>query len=141
MGEEPKPLALVASGGELSRILLALKGILRSPDSAKTYIFDEVDAGIGGATAEVVGQKLKTLSQNAQVICITHLPQIAACADAHYQIAKKEKKERVITQVRRLEGEEREEEIARMLAGVKVTEKARIHARELIGQLGETIRK
>jgi DNA repair protein RecN (Recombination protein N) len=118
-----------------------LKGILRSPDSAKTYIFDEVDAGIGGATAEVVGQKLKTLSQNAQVICITHLPQIAACADAHYQIAKKEKKERVITQVRRLEGEEREEEIARMLAGVKVTEKARIHARELIGQLGETIRK
>jgi DNA repair protein RecN (Recombination protein N) len=141
VGEEPKPLALIASGGELSRILLALKGILRSPDSAKTYIFDEVDSGIGGATAEVVGQKLKALSQNAQVICITHLPQIAACADAHYQIVKQEKKERVTTRVRRLMGEEREEEIARMLAGVKVTEKARSHARELIGQLGETSRK
>ncbi|MFO1518534.1 MAG: DNA repair protein RecN [bacterium] len=134
VGEEPKPLNLIASGGELSRILLALKGVLRSPDSALTYVFDEVDTGIGGAVAEVVGQKLKRLAEVAQVVCITHLPQIAACADAHYQIAKHEKKQRVVTEVRRLEGEEREEEIARMLAGVKITEKARLHARELMGQ-------
>jgi len=136
-GEEPRPLSLIASGGELSRILLALKTILRSPERVSTSIFDEVDSGIGGAVAEVVGQKLKKLSQNAQVICITHLPQIAAAADAHYQIIKKEKKERMMTEVRLLEGEAREEEVARMLAGVKVTERARLHARELIGQLGK----
>jgi DNA repair protein RecN (Recombination protein N) len=133
-GEEPKALALIASGGELSRILLALKSVLRTPQSVSSYLFDEVDAGIGGAIAEVVGQKLKKLAEFSQVICITHLPQIAAFADAHFQISKSEKKQRIVTQVRKLSEKEREEEIARMLAGVQVTEQARLHARELLGK-------
>jgi len=133
-GEDLKPLSLIASGGELSRILLALKGTGRS-SAPFTYVFDEVDAGIGGGVAEVVGRKLKALSQASQVICITHLPQIAAFADAHYRIAKQEKERRVVTSVTLLKSEEREEEIARMLAGVKITEKARLHARELMSQV------
>lgn len=131
-GEELKAMSLIASGGELSRILLALKSITRDPSTSAVFVFDEVDTGIGGAVAEGVGKKLKKLSESSQVICITHLPQIAACADAHYQISKIEKKDRTMTQVKRLDEGEREEEIARMLAGVKITDKALSHARELI---------
>ena len=131
-GEEPKAMTLIASGGELSRILLALKSVTRDPSSSAVFVFDEVDTGIGGAVAEGVGKKLKKLSESSQVICITHLPQIAACGDVHYQISKVEKKDRTITQVRLLEEGEREEEIARMLAGVKITDKALSHARELL---------
>ncbi len=131
-GEELKLMNLIVSGGELSRILLALKSITRDPSSSAVFVFDEVDAGIGGAVAEGVGKKLKKLAQSSQVICITHLPQIAACGDVHYQISKVEKKDRTSTQVRRLEESERIDEIARMLAGVKVTDKALSHARELL---------
>jgi DNA repair protein RecN (Recombination protein N) len=98
-----------------------------------------VDAGIGGAVAQVVGQKLKTLARISQVVCITHLPQIAACADVHYQISKTEKGRRMVTSVRLLNRDESEEEIARMLAGVRITEKARLHARELISQLSQNV--
>lgn len=131
-GEELKLMNLIASGGELSRILLALKSITRDPSSSAVFVFDEVDTGIGGGVAEGVGKKLKKLAQSSQVICITHLPQIAACGDVHYQISKVEKKDRTATQVRRLEENERIDEIARMLAGVKVTDKALSHARELL---------
>ncbi len=131
-GEEMKPMNLIVSGGELSRILLALKSVTRDPDSAATFVFDEVDAGIGGAVAEGVGKKLKKLAAEAQVLCITHLPQIAACGDVHYQISKVEKKERTSTQVKQLDETERVDEIARMLAGVKITDKALSHAKELI---------
>lgn len=131
-GEELKPMNLIVSGGELSRILLALKSVTRDPNSAATFVFDEVDTGIGGAVAEGVGQKLKKLAQEAQVLCITHLPQIAACGNTHYQISKVEKKERTSTQVKLLDESERIDEIARMLAGVKITEKALSHAKELI---------
>ena len=127
-----KPMNLIVSGGELSRILLALKSVTRDPDSAATFVFDEVDAGIGGAVAEGVGKKLKKLAAEAQVLCITHLPQIAACGDVHYQISKVEKKERTSTQVKQLDETERVDEIARMLAGVKITDKALSHAKELI---------
>lgn len=131
-GEELKLMNLIASGGELSRILLALKSVTRDPSASAVFVFDEVDTGIGGAVAEGVGKKLKKLAQSSQVLCITHLPQIAACGDVHYQISKVEKKDRTSTQVRRLEESERIDEIARMLAGVKVTDKALSHARELL---------
>jgi len=129
-GEELKPLEKIASGGELSRILLALKSIQVS--QVKAYLFDEVDTGIGGAVAEAVGNKLKKISESSQVICITHLPQVASLADVHYRILKSEKKGRVNTQIKRLDEEGREEEIARMLAGVKITEQARMNAREML---------
>ncbi len=137
VGEELKPLGLIASGGELARILLAIKTLVRRPESAFTFIFDEVDTGIGGGVAEGVGRKLQKISRSAQVLCITHLPQIAACADSHYQIFNAQKKQRTLTSVRRLDLHEREEEIARMLAGMTITDKARQHAKELIRQLKE----
>ncbi len=130
-GEELKPLEKIASGGELSRILLALKSIQGS-SLATSYLFDEVDTGIGGAVAEAVGSKLKKIAEQAQVICITHLPQIAAFGEVHYRILKSEKNGRVNTQIERLDEQGREEEIARMLAGVKITEKARLNAREML---------
>ncbi len=129
-GEELKPLEKIASGGELSRILLALKSIQAS--QTKAYLFDEVDTGIGGAVAEAVGNKLKKISESSQVICITHLPQVASLADVHYRISKSEKKGRINTQIDRLDEEGREEEIARMLAGLKITEQARMNAREML---------
>ncbi len=134
LGETPKPLALIVSGGELSRILLALKGVTMHAQAVPTYIFDEVDSGIGGAVAQGVGEKLKKIAKTSQVICITHLPQIAAFADVHFQILKTDQGKRTVTQVIALSDHEREEEIARMLAGVQVTEQARQNARELISQ-------
>jgi DNA repair protein RecN (Recombination protein N) len=132
IGEEVKPLAKIASGGELSRIMLAMKRILAIIGGRQVLIFDEVDAGIGGAIAEVVGRKLRELSKHHQVICVTHLPQIACFADRHHSVKKEVKSGRTVTVVDPLEKDARVEEIARMLGGVKVTEKTRAHAQEMM---------
>jgi len=132
-GEEMKPLAKIASGGELSRIILALKRIVAQEKGSSTLIFDEVDSGIGGATAEVVGKKLRDIARRQQTLCITHLPQIASFADFHQSIYKKVKGGRTITLVKKLDSlEEKEEEIARMLGGASITTKTREHAREML---------
>ncbi|MFH0809563.1 MAG: DNA repair protein RecN [Pseudomonadota bacterium] len=133
-GEGFKPLAKVASGGELSRVLLGIKTVLAG--SSETLVFDEVDAGLGGAVAEVVGRKLKDLARRQQVICITHLPQIASFADRHFKVAKDVVSGRTVAGVRQLEEEERLEEVARMLGGVTITDKARQHAQEMIAASG-----
>jgi DNA repair protein RecN (Recombination protein N) len=132
IGEEVKPLAKIASGGELSRMMLAMKRILARIGGRQVLVFDEVDSGIGGAIAEVVGRKLKDLARDHQVICVTHLPQIACFADTHYSVRKEVRAGRTVTQVDRLEEEGIVDEIGRMLGGVKVTEKTRAHAREMI---------
>jgi len=130
-GEAPKPLARIASGGELSRLMLALKQVHPESD-VPTLVFDEVDAGIGGATSALVGEKLKRVASGQQVLCITHLPQVAAFADHHFRVEKQVEGGRTRTFVTLLEGEERVGEMARMLGGVKVTEKTMEHAREMI---------
>ena len=130
-GESPKPLIKVASGGELSRVMLALKSILADFDSIPVLIFDEVDAGIGGKTAESVGKKLKVISNRHQVLCTTHLPQIASLGDVHLKIEKTPRDGKVYVEARELRGNERLNEIARMLSG-KITEVSLRHARELI---------
>lgn len=130
-GEAPKPLGRIASGGELSRLMLALKQIL--PESAvPTLIFDEVDTGIGGATSALVGEKLKRVALGQQVLCITHLPQVAAFADHHYRVEKRVEGGRTVTAVTPLEGEARVAEMARMLGGVTITDRTLEHAREMI---------
>lgn len=133
-GEPVSPLRKVGSGGELSRVLLALKGVLAAQDRVSTYVFDEVDAGVGGAVAESIGRRLRHAAADHQVLCITHLPQIAAFADAHYRVDKITRKRRTITRVARLTDEERVEELARMLGGAKVTKSAREHAAQLIAE-------
>jgi len=137
-GEDLKPLVKVASGGELSRILLALKSLLSRSGEAETLIFDEVDAGIGGRTAELVGLQLKRLADKHQVICITHLPQIACYGRHHYQVAKESTGEETVTNIRLLSQKERVEELSRMLGGIAISDKTRAHARELLqrGQKG-----
>jgi DNA repair protein RecN (Recombination protein N) len=132
VGEERKPLRAIASGGELSRIMLALKKVLARTGSVGTIVFDEVDSGIGGATAEIVGQKLREVARHHQVLCITHLPQIACCGDRHYRVVKRVAGERTNTSVFLLSGEERLMEITRMLGGVELTEKTKDHAREML---------
>lgn len=131
-GEEVKPLARVASGGELSRVLLALKAVLSEVDRVPTYVFDEVDSGVGGAVAEVIGSKLARVSAGHQVVCITHLPQIAAWAASHFSVHKHITGGRTVCEISRLEERERVEELARMAGGAKVTDKARGHARALL---------
>lgn len=131
-GEEARPLAKVASGGELSRLMLALKQVLPEGD-VPTLVFDEVDTGIGGATAELVGAKLKNVSRRQQVLCITHLPQVAAFADQHLHVEKRVAGGRTSTAVTLLGDGERVEELARMLGGSSITETTRRHARELLG--------
>jgi DNA repair protein RecN (Recombination protein N) len=131
-GEEPKPLAKIASGGELSRIMLALKTILMEGDEIPTLVFDEVDAGIGGAVAEEVGKKLKRIASKHQVFCITHLAQIASMATSHYGVSKSVKKDRTSTEVRLLDAKERVDEIARMLGGKTITDATIKHAEEII---------
>ncbi len=138
VGEEVKPLAKIASGGELSRMMLAIKKILAKVGGRQVLIFDEVDSGIGGAIAEVVGKTLKELSKHHQVICVTHLPQIACFADNHHSVRKEVKGRRTVTVVDRLEKEAILEEIARMLGGVKVTEKTQAHAKEMIENAKKT---
>ena len=127
-GEDARPLAKVASGGELSRIMLALKLCLRRADEVATYVFDEVDSGIGGPTAEVVGRLIRRLGNQRQVLCVTHLPQIVAFADQHFHVSKFEADGRTETAVRTLTSKERRDEIARMLSGLKITASARKHA-------------
>jgi DNA repair protein RecN (Recombination protein N) len=131
-GEEPKSLVKIVSGGELSRIMLALKTILMEGDGIPTLVFDEVDAGIGGAVAEEVGKKLKRVATKRQVFCITHLPQIASMAGSHYGVTKSVKKERTSAEVRLLDQQERVAEIARMLGGKTITEATVKHAEEMI---------
>lgn len=132
VGEEPKPLAKIASGGELSRVTLALKSILSRDHGVGTYVFDEVDAGIGGAIAEVVGRKILDLSTSHQVLCITHLPQIASFGPNHLRVEKVQSAGRTRTLVSQLEIDEREEEIARMLGGLEITSQTRAHARQML---------
>jgi DNA repair protein RecN (Recombination protein N) len=131
-GEEPKALARIASGGELSRIMLALKTVLVEGDGIPTLVFDEVDAGIGGAVAEEVGRKLRRVAEKRQVFCITHLPQIASMASSHYGVAKSVKQDRTSTEVRLLDKKERVDELARMLGGKTITEATVRHAEEMI---------
>lgn len=132
VGEELKPLNRIASGGELSRIVLAMKKVLAGAGSVGTIIFDEVDSGIGGATAGIVGEKLKEVSKNHQVICITHLPQIACFGDSHFLVSKRVSGEKTNSRVSVLSEPERFDEITRMLSGIEATEKAREHAREML---------
>lgn len=131
-GEELRPLRKIASGGELSRVMLALKSIGREAETSKTLIFDEIDSGIGGGTAVFIAEKLGALSRKHQVICITHLPQIAAAAAHQYRIDKKFEKERTYTSVRKLQAEERVEEIARLISGAKISEASLQTAREML---------
>ena len=133
-GEELKPLASIASGGELSRVVLALKAILAESDAVETIVFDEVDAGIGGGTAEVVGRKLSDLARHHQIICITHLPQIAKFGKHHFSISKHVNDGRTKTAIQPLSREDRTKEIARMLGGEKITQTTLDHARELLGK-------
>ncbi len=132
-GEPLKPLSRIISGGELSRVMLALKSILAEVDSLPVLIFDEVDAGIGGRTAESVGKKLRDISRKHQLLCITHLPQIASLGDFHLKIEKKDKDKRVTVDVRQIDGRERLDEISRMLSGTS-TETSLKHAEELLGR-------
>ncbi|HEY5923917.1 MAG TPA: DNA repair protein RecN [Kofleriaceae bacterium] len=139
-GEDTRPLAKVASGGELSRIMLALKLSLRRADEVATYVFDEVDTGIGGATAQVVGAQIRAVASTEsgrQVLCVTHLPQIAAFADHHFHVEKTELGGRTETHVRKLTGTARKDELARMLGG-QATSKARAHAAELLAEAART---
>jgi len=132
VGESLKPLNRIASGGELSRIMLALKNVLAMTGSVGTIIFDEVDSGIGGATAEDVGKKLKGVAKHHQILCITHLPQIACFGDRHYRVVKTVSGERTIASVDVLSDKDRLDEIARMLGGTELTKKTREHAREML---------
>ena len=153
-GEDLRPLARIVSGGELSRIMLAIKTLTatsrqgfsdaddRPPSaSAPGLIFDEVDAGIGGRVADVVGRKLRALGSAFQVLCITHLPQIAAYADTHFAIEKRVERGRTRTTGRRLDEDGRVEELARMLGGEAVTDGLRASAREMLGRRLERGRK
>ena len=135
-GEPLQPLARVASGGELSRVMLAMKTVLAEADEVPIVIFDEIDAGVGGGVAAVMGKRLRALARHRQVFCITHLPQIAAYADVHYVIEKSVSKKRTVTQARKLNQADRQEEIARMLGGLAVTTAARKTAAEMIGEAG-----
>ncbi len=131
-GEDLKPLARIASGGELSRIMLALKTLASTDAPGKTLIFDEVDAGIGGAVADVVGDRLQRLGGRFQVLCITHLPQIAAYGATHFHIEKYVQEGRTDTSVARLDGAAREEELARMIGGSDTSAAVLASAREML---------
>lgn len=132
LGEELKPLAKIASGGEISRIMLALKSVLAKSDQIPSMIFDEVDVGIGGEMAEAVGKRMKALSSTHQIICITHLQQIASQADYHFKVYKEVSKSRTITKIKLLSRDERIKEIARMMAGKKISDLTLEHAAEMI---------
>jgi DNA repair protein RecN (Recombination protein N) len=131
-GQPLLPLAKVASGGELSRISLAIQVIATQTSGVPTLIFDEVDAGVGGRVAEIVGRELRCLADNRQVLCVTHLPQVASLAQQHVQVQKRSQRRQTHTDLRALSGEGRVEEIARMLGGVTITDQALAHAREML---------
>ncbi|MDV8108654.1 DNA repair protein RecN [Bacillus sp. BAU-SS-2023] len=132
LGEDIKPIYKVASGGEMSRFMLAFKTILADIDEIDTLVFDEIDTGISGIAAQIVGEKLSLIAKKKQIICITHLPQIAANADTHYCIEKKTSNERTFTVISRLDDNQRKDEIARLIAGSNITEKTMEHASEII---------
>jgi DNA repair protein RecN (Recombination protein N) len=134
LGEEPKPLDKIASGGELSRVALALKTCVSGKSSGvpRTLVFDEVDAGVGGSAAEAVGRRLKKLASNTQVICVTHLPQIAGFADHHYSVSKHTVKGRTVASIEELTPDARTQEIGRMLSGERITPEALRHAQQLL---------
>jgi len=132
IGEDLRPMARIASGGELSRIMLALKGILARTSSVETIVFDEIDAGIAGATAAIIGEKLHSLARFHQILCITHLPQIACSGERHFLVEKKVSRGRTRTSISTLDAEGRVNEIARLLGGKTISEKTLAHAREML---------
>jgi DNA repair protein RecN (Recombination protein N) len=127
-------MARVASGGELSRLGLTIQVVLAEVGELPTLVFDEVDVGIGGAVAATVGRMLQQLGKRRQVLCVTHLPQVAACADHHHRVIKRAAAGEVATELARLDSPGRVEELARMLGGHEVTAKTRAHAKELLAQ-------
>ena len=131
-GEKPRPLVRIASGGEISRIMLALKEVIAEKDTVSTLVFDEIDVGISGRIAAAVGKKLRALSASHQLVVITHLPQIAGMAERHFSVRKRQLRGRTVTEVHPLDADERAEEIARLLAGETVSETARQHAQEML---------
>ena len=131
-GQQPQALAKVASGGELSRMSLAIQVIASDGSAIPTMVFDEVDSGVGGGVAEMVGRRLQELGTNRQVLCVTHLPQVASLADQHFRISKVTDGRTTRTQVQALDKDERIEELARMLGGVEITRKTLDHAAEML---------
>jgi DNA repair protein RecN (Recombination protein N) len=128
----PQPLRKIASGGELSRIMLALKGILAASDRISVLVFDEIDANVGGRLGSIIGNKLRHLAGHHQVLCITHLPQIASYADRHLTVRKEVSGDRTETKVRTMEGTERLQELAEMIGGQRITDTTRAQAQELL---------
>ena len=135
-GSALQDLGRVASGGELSRLCLAIKVSLSEMDRPVSMIFDEVDAGIGGATAQIVGEKLRAVAGSTQVFCITHLPQVAACGHAHFKVEKQQRKNTTTTTAMSLPDAARIAEVARMLGGLKITDQTRAHAQEMLRGTG-----
>ena len=135
-GEEARPLAKVASGGELSRVYLALQLQVRG-ESSPTLVFDEVDSGIGGGVAEIVGRRLAELAANRQVLCVTHLAQVASQSRHHYRVVKLTDGKTARTNVRELSADDRVEELSRMLGGVEITARTRAHAEEMMGRAAD----
>ncbi len=134
VGEEPKPIAKIASGGELSRIMLALKSVIADKDDIDTLIFDEIDTGVSGRAAQKIGMKLKEISKLRQVLCVTHLSQMAVMADNHLLIEKSIVDNRTVTQIRPLDFDERKQEIARIIGGDKITDLTLKNAEELLSE-------
>ena len=133
-GEPPKPLAKIASGGELSRIMLAIKNIIAKNDSVDTLIFDEIDTGVSGRASRKIGLKLKSVGEHTQVICVTHSAQIASIADTHMLISKEYKNDKTYTTVERLDYEERKKELARIMGGLEITDTLLQSAEELLNE-------
>jgi DNA repair protein RecN (Recombination protein N) len=131
-GEPARPLRAIASGGEISRVMLATKAVLASHDRIPVLVFDEIDANIGGEMGDAIGGKLEAVASSHQVLCITHLPQVAVHGGTHFQVAKRVREGRTVTEIRRVEGEERVDEVARMLGGKDITSVAAKHAREML---------
>jgi DNA repair protein RecN (Recombination protein N) len=130
-GQPPRPLNKVASGGELSRISLAIQVVAANTSHVPTLIFDEVDVGIGGGIAEVVGSRLRKLSKEAQIVCVTHLPQVAAQGHQHLKVIKTKRGKQMLTEIEHLTESNKVEEIARMLGGLEVTDQSLAHAEEM----------
>ena len=131
-GQVPQPLARIASGGELSRMSLAIQVIASDGSAIPTMVFDEVDSGVGGGVAEMVGRRLQELASDRQVLCVTHLPQVASLADQHFRINKVSDGKTTRTRIQALSKDERVEELARMLGGVEITRKTLEHAKEML---------
>jgi DNA repair protein RecN (Recombination protein N) len=132
--DAPRPLAKYASGGELSRILLSIKQVVGAGNYPRTYLFDEVDSGVSGPTAEKVGRKLKRMAKGQQVVCVTHLPQVASFGDVHFYIHKGGTKKGVQTEVSELRKEDRVQEIARLISGEKISKTSLAHAEQLLSE-------